>query len=265
MPLYTIQVQNNAPGCSNSIYQQVSADTCSNYIVRITSSSNAIGPFSIFIDSFLYQSGYTRTEMINGIVIQLGPCVTPTPTPTPTVTPSSVTPTPTPTYTPTPSETPTNTPTPSFTPSPTGTPGATPTPTETPTPTQTNTETPTPTPTYTPTPSPTESIFVLQVLLQAGNTLLLQDLQPLLLQQQGVAFLVSAGSASCPTLPTTLTQTIYGLGTSWGDNITRFFTDINLTTPFNGSNLFYTNDSAGCGACYQIDSNGYTSNYGSPC
>jgi hypothetical protein len=138
-----------------------------------------------------------------------------------------------------------------------------------PTPTPTNTETPTPTntstPTTTPTPTPTESIFIISVTLQNGNDLLLQDGEPLLVQQPGVAFLVSSGDVACPSTPVSLTQTIYGLGTSWNDNIVKFYTDINLTTPFNGANLFYTNDSAGCGACYQIDSNGNTSNYGSPC
>lgn len=295
MSLQSIIVVNTAPGCNNFIEQQVSADTCNNYIVRITPTTNAIGPFNVYIGSTgttpVY-SAQTRTQMINGVVVQLGPCVTPTPTPTPTVTGTPGT---TPTQTPTSSETPTNTPTPSITPSGSGTPTPTPTftstptqtptftpsetptetptqtPTETPTqtatqtPTQTETPTQTATPTHTPTPTPTESVFLLEVLLQDGDTLFLQNGQPLLQQQQGVPFLVSGGDVSCPLTPVSLTQTIYGLGTFFEDNIFQFFTDINLTTPFNGGDLYYTNNSLGCGACYQIDSNGYTSNYVAPC
>lgn len=329
MSLQSIIVVNTAPGCNNFIEQQVSADTCNNYIVRITPTTNAIGPFNVYIGSTgttpVY-SAQTRTQMINGVVVQLGPCVTPTPTPTPTVTgtpgttptqtstpsptptntgtpPSTPTQTPTPSVSPTttstptqtpsgsptetptqtqtptqtatptntptytPSETPTNTPTgsPSQTPTETPTQTQTPTNTETPTQTPTNTETPTQTPTHTPTPTPTESVFLLEVLLQDGDTLFLQNGQPLLQQQQGVPFLVSGGDVSCPITPVSLTQTIYGLGTFFEDNIFQFFTDINLTTPFNGGDLYYTNNSLGCGACYQIDSNGYTSNYVAPC
>lgn len=295
MPLQSIIVVNTAPGCDNLIEQQISADTCNNYIVRITPNTNAIGPFNVYVDSTgstpVY-SAQTRIDMINGVVVQLGPCITPTPTPTPSFTP---TPGITPSQTATPSETPTNTPTPSITPSgsetptptptftstPTNTPTYTPseTPTETPTqtPTETATQTPTQTPTAsetptqtatpttTPTPTPTKSIFIISVALQDGEDLLLQGGEPLLVQQPGVPFLVSGGDVSCPSTPVSLTQTIYGLGTFWGDNIVQFFTDINMTTPFNGGDLYYTNDSLGCGACYQIDSNGYTSNYGSPC
>lgn len=288
MPLQSIIVVNTAPGCDNFIEQQISADTCNNYIVRITPTTNAIGPFDVYIDttgSTPVYSAQTRNQMINGVVVQLGPCVTPTPTPTP----SAGTPTPTPTLTATPTETPTNTPTQSQTPSqtptetptqtvtetPTQTPTVTPTINVSPTPTQTETETPTPTPTetltptqtptQTQTPSPTISVLIISVTLQNGEDFLLQDGEPLLVQQQGVPFLVSGGDVSCPTSPISLTQTIYGLGTNWVDNIDRFYTDINLTAPFNGGGLYYTNDAAGCGACYIIDSSGYATFMGSPC
>lgn len=315
MPLQSVIVVNTAPGCDNFIEQQISADTCNNYIVRITPSTNAVGPFDVYVDSTgstPVWSAQTRTEMLNGVVVQLGPCATPTPTPTPTVTPTpgtTSTPTPTPSFTPTntatptqtgtpgasptqtgtpiptstptststPSQTPTNTPTqsetptntptptPSFTPTTTATPGATPTSTGTPTPSSTETPTQTPTQTSTPTPTPTESIIILSIQLQDGNDLFLQNGEPLLQQQPGVAFLVSGGDPSCPTSGVTLTQTIYGLGTSWENNIFQFFTDINMTTPFNGGGLVYTNFSGGCGNCYQIDSNGYATYLGSPC
>jgi hypothetical protein len=66
MALYNILVVNNAPGCNDtSITQQVSATTCTTYIVRLASNSNALGPFSIYVDSSLFGSGYTRTDMFN--------------------------------------------------------------------------------------------------------------------------------------------------------------------------------------------------------
>ena len=154
MSLNTIIVVNTAPGCNNSISQQISATTCNTYIVRITQSTNALGPFDVYLDTVslpnILYSAQTRTQMLNGVTVQLGPCVTPTPSPTPSVTPTSQTPTPTPS-----SETPTPTPTPSVTPTQTGTPGLTPTPTETPTSSPTPTQTPTTSETNTPTPTPT--------------------------------------------------------------------------------------------------------------
>lgn len=309
MSLQSIIVVNTAPGCNNLIEQQVSADTCNNYIVRITSTTNALGPFDVYIDttgSTPVYSAQTRTQMINGVVVQLGPCATPTPTPTPsagtpTPTPTlTATPTETPTNTPTQSQTPTNTPTQSQTPSqtptqtptqtvtetPTQTPTVTPTidvtPTPTQTPTQTLTETPTQTPTVTPTetitgtptqtptqtqtPSPTISILIISVTLQDGEDLLLQNGEPLLIQQSGVTYFITSGQTygSIDCGPVTLTQTVYTLASSW-TNVTRFYTDAGLSTPFNGNNLYYLNDTSGTGFAWQIDSSGYTSNLGSPC
>ena len=42
--------------------------------------------------------------------------------------------------------------------------------------------------------------------------------------------------------------------------VTKFYSDITLTTPFNGNNLYYTNDEFGLVAWYQIDSNGEWTN-----
>ena len=168
MALYNISVINNAPGCNDTtVTEQVSVNGCTTYIVRLASNSNALGPFSIYVDASFFGSGYTRTDMFNGIVIPLE-CATPTPTPTPTptLTPSptattGASPTPTSTPTITPSETPTNTPTNTTTQTPTITPSETPTNTPTNTTTQTPTitpsETPTNTPTQTPTNTPTET------------------------------------------------------------------------------------------------------------
>ena len=142
MATYTITVTNNAVGCDNEIEQQLTVAGCSTYIVRLTSNSNALGPFNVYVNGVIYDSNVSRVDMLLGVEVVLE-CGTPTPTPTPTITPTNQTPTPTPTNTTTPTVTPTNTPTPSITP----TIGLTPTPTST------NTSTPTNTPTVTPTPS----------------------------------------------------------------------------------------------------------------
>jgi len=180
MSTYNILVTNNAPGCATEIEQQLTVTGCTSYIVRLASNSNALGPFNVYVNTFIYYSGVSRNDMFNGVVVNLE-CVTPTPTPTPTVTPtvtttSTITPTPTQTDpmtgatptttstpTNTPSDTPTNTPTETPTVTPTNTATVTPTNTETPTPTTTatitptNTETPTNTPTTTPTITPTNT------------------------------------------------------------------------------------------------------------
>jgi hypothetical protein len=151
MANYSIIVTNNAPGCDNEIAQQISVSAgCSSYLVRLTPTSTAIGPFNVYIDttgSTPVYSAQTRTEMLNGVVVTFN-CETPTPTitPKPTVTPETPTQTTTPeTQTPTPTETPT--------PTPTATLGLTPTNTPT------STETPTPTPTITNTPTSSGSMY----------------------------------------------------------------------------------------------------------
>jgi hypothetical protein len=171
MALYSIFVVNTAPGCDNIIEQQLTVSGCTNYIIRLASNSNALGPFDVYSSLFpigltgatLVYSAVTRYEMFNGVVVPIE-CVTPTPTQTPTQTntPSisatvgtSPTPTETPTQTPTLTQTPTNTST--------QTPTNTETPTQTPTPSITASQTQTPTPsitaseTQTPTPSITAS------------------------------------------------------------------------------------------------------------
>jgi len=249
MSLYTILVVNNAPGCNTQIEQQISSTGCTSYIVRLASNSNALGPFSIYVDSSLYGSGYTRTDMFNGVVISLG-CVTPTPTPTPTVTPTNVTPTPTPSNTATPSITPTNTETPTPTPTPTATIGSTPTPTET----------PTATPTFTPTPSSTPTVFDILITTQDGLQLINQDGSPWILQQQATAYSVSSGDTFCVASAYTLTQTIYSPSPTW-NTAESFFTDNLLTIPFNGNNLVYANDVTGCDGMWQIGTDGFVVGY----
>jgi hypothetical protein len=298
MSLQSIFVVNTAPGCDNFIQQQISADTCNSYIIRITPNTNALGPFDVYVSTYptplsgatLIYSAQTRTQMLNGVVVQLGPCVTPTPTPTPTTTPPPTTPSQTPTNTATPSETPTSTPTPSFTPTssetptptptftstptntPTYTPSETPTqtqtptntetPTQTPTNTPTTTETPTETPTQTPTPSPSPSPSVFEILIidQLGNVLITQDGNPLILQEDSTAYLVSSGDSSCNCTTYTLTQTIYSPTSQWA-NVLRFFSDAALTSTFNGNNLWYSNTTDTSGGMWQIGTDGFVIGY----
>ena len=171
MATYTITVTNNADGCNNEIEQQLTVTSCSTYIVRLTSNSNALGPFNVYVDDLPYYTNLSRTEMLNGVEVILD-CGTPTPTPTPSITPTNVTQTPTPTNTETPTVTPTNTATPTNTqtsgvsqtptntqtPTPTITPTNTSTPTQTPTTTTTLTTTPTNTSTPTQTPTTTTTL-----------------------------------------------------------------------------------------------------------
>lgn len=227
MAICTILVINNAPGCDNPIAQQFTGN-CDTYIVRLSSNSNALGPFDVYLDSVLIESGLTRTEMFNGIVVT---CGCPTPTPTPTITSTPIV---------SPSQTPTQTPTPSGSP----------------------TQTPTQTGTPTPTPTSTLSNFQILLITQDGIELITQDGNSLLMEQQVSSFLVSAGSVGCPS-PATLTQTIYSPTSNWS-NVVRFFSDPGLTTPFNGGGLNYTNNTV-CGDCWVIDNNGYTSNLNNPC
>jgi hypothetical protein len=214
MSLYSILVTNNAPGCNTEIEQQLSVTGCTSYIVRLTSNSNALGPFNIYIDDVIYLSAVTRNEMLDGVVITLE-CGTPTPTQTPTNTP---TPSFTPTNTPTPSETPTNTPTPTTTP------------------------TNTPTPTFTPTPSATPQIFEIELVYQNGDPIFTQDNNQLILQQEAYFFNVTTGSATGDDACTgvTYSQILYSPIPTW-DLVTNLFTDPSLTNPFNGGNNWYSN------------------------
>ena len=112
---YTLNifVVNNDPSCGGlTISSQVTTTECiQTFLVKISSQSNALGPFDIYTGSTSVPPVYsalTRTELVAGVPVTLyndDPIclVTPTPTPSPTETP---TPTPTPSVTPTPSEIP---------------------------------------------------------------------------------------------------------------------------------------------------------------
>jgi hypothetical protein len=214
MTLYSILVTNNAPGCNTEIEQQLQVTGCTSYIVRLTSNSNALGPFNVFIDDVIYLSAVTRNEMLMGVVVTLE-CGTPTPTPTIT-----------------PTVTPTITPSPTFTPTPSATPGATPTPTETPTPTTTKT----------PTPSPTPQVFQIVIVYQNGDPIFTQDGEQLISQQESYAFNVTSGDINeenaCFNF--TYNQTLYSPSSTWDDAL-NLFSDSSLINPFNGGNNWYSN------------------------
>jgi hypothetical protein len=154
---YTLNifVVNNDPTCSaTTIQSQVTTTACSEtYLVKISSQSNALGPFAVYSGSTgttAIYSAATRTEMVAGLPIVIyndDPICLTTPTPTPTLT-ATVTPT--------------------VTPTPTETPDASPTPTPTVTPTETTT--PTPTPTITPSPSAALEYAYLFIEPQSGST-----------------------------------------------------------------------------------------------
>lgn len=95
MLTYVITVTNIYDGCDATIEQQVTVSGCTTYLVKLTPNSNAVGPFNIYLDSLIYYSAQTKSQMLSGITVSVA-CVTPTPTNTntPTVTPT-VTPTPT--------------------------------------------------------------------------------------------------------------------------------------------------------------------------
>jgi hypothetical protein len=238
MTLYSILVTNNAPGCNTEIEQQLSVIGCTSYIVRLTSNSNAIGPFNVYINDVIYLSDVTREEMIDGVVIVLD-CGTPTPTPTPTITP---TPSLTPTNTQTPTETPTNTPTPSFTP--------------------TNTQTPTETPTNTPTPTetPIPQVFEIIISYQNGDPIFTQDGNQLIAQQESYGFYVTSGDTTEENacFNSTYNQTLYSPSSTWDDTL-NLFNDSSLINPFDGGNNWYSNGTI----AKQINSNGLViSTYG---
>jgi len=203
MTLYSILVTNDAPGCNTEIEQQLSVIGCTSYIVRLTSNSNAIGPFNVYIDDVIYLSDVTREEMIDGVVIVLD-CGTPTPTPTPTITP---TPSFTPTNTPTPTETPTNT----------------------------------PTPTHTSTPSPTPQIFEIIISYQNGDPIFTQDFNQLIAQQESNIFYVTSGDITkedaCFNF--TYNQILYSPSSTWDDAL-ELFNNSSLINPFDGGNNWYS-------------------------
>lgn len=77
--LYSVYVVNTAPGCDNYVEQQVSLSACTNVIIRITPNTNAIGPFDVYVESLSSTpilTGQTRQQMLDGVVVQLGPCDT---------------------------------------------------------------------------------------------------------------------------------------------------------------------------------------------
>jgi hypothetical protein len=98
MLTYVITVTNINEGCDAEIEQQVTVSGCTTFLVKLTSNSNAVGPFNVYLDSLIYYSAQTKSQMLSGVTVQVA-CVTPTPTPTNTVTPTV-----TPTITPTPTD-----------------------------------------------------------------------------------------------------------------------------------------------------------------
>ena len=231
MSTYSILVTNNAPGCGTEIEQQLTVTGCTSYIVRLDSNSNALGPFNVYVDSVIYYSAQTRTEMINGVVVNLQ-CSTPTPTPstTPTSTPNSVTPTQTPTNT----ATPTNTPTPGLSP------------------TQTPSHTPTPTVTPTVTASPAPATFSAYLFPEPQDSSSLNNLGQFMFDTGAVSFF-GWGNSGTPAGPNYATDmAIYVRFSGWSGNVGNFKTNV---TSFAGA----IRQTAGAGVdSYGCPQNQYT-------
>ena len=227
MTTYTITVTNTAVGCNNEIEQQISVTGCSTYIVRLTSNSNALGPFDVYLDSSIYYSGLTRNEMLDGAVVTIE-CGTPTPTPTPSITPTNQTPTVTPSNTATPTVTPTMTQTPGISPSQTPTLTTTPTitPTQTTTPTITPTKTTTPTVTTTNTPSPSSAAFFAYLFAEPQDSTSLNDLGQYMFDIGAVSFF-GWGNSGTPAGPNYSTDmTAYAKYSGWTGSAGNFVTNI---------------------------------------
>lgn len=237
MSTYSILVTNNAPGCATEIEQQLTITGCSTYIVRLTSNSNALGPFNVYLDDVIYYSAQTRNEMLYGVVVNIE-CTTPSPTVTPTITPTptqtdpmtgtTTTPTPTPTYTPTntqtPSNTPTNTQTPSNTPTNTQTPSNTPTNTQTPSVTPTNTETPTQTPTNTPTP--TSAPFSAYLFPEPQDSTSLNNIGQYMTDAGAVAFFGWGNSGTPGGVDYAGDMALYAMFSGWTGSVGNYITNV---------------------------------------
>lgn len=254
MATYTITVTNNAVGCNNEIEQQITVSGCSTYIVRLTSNSSALGPFNVYLGSTLVYEDQTRTEMLNGVLVNVA-CVTPTPTPTPSITPTNQTPTPTPTNTATPTITPTITPTPGLSPSPTPTNTTTPTQTQTPTvtptrqtptPTPTNTATPTNTSTPTNTPTPSPAAFSAYLFPEPQDPTSLNNLGQYMYDTGAVSFFGWGNSGTPAGLNYASDMAIYAKFSGWTGSVGNFITNVStLNGPIrqsSGSGV----DSYGC-------------------
>jgi len=200
--LYSILVTNNAPGCDTQIEQQLNVTGCTSYIIRLTTNSNAFGPFDIFIDDVIYLSNVTREEMLDGVIVSIE-CTTPTPTPTPTITP-----------------TPSFTPTPTITPTPTGTPGAT--------------------PTQTGTPSPSPQVFEIEIVYQNGEPIFTQDGAKLITQQESYSYNVYTGvTVNDACFNFSNSQILYSSSSDW-ESTTNLFINPSLITPFDGGGNWYS-------------------------
>jgi hypothetical protein len=227
MTTYSILVTNNAPGCNKQIEQQIEVTECTTYIVRLASNSNALGPFTVYVDGAINYSDVTRTDMINGVVVNLQ-CTTPTPTPTQTIG-----------LTPTPTSTPTQTPTQTSTP--------TQTPTQTSTPNQTPNQTSTPTPTQTLTPSNTPSLFNAYVFPEPQDSVSQQDLGQYMEDNSSgnyYGFSNSGGAAGGPTYASDMA--LYAQYPGWSGNSGNFITNVETLKNSIRQSLGSGVDSYGC-------------------
>lgn len=176
---YIVYVVNNDPDCNNYVVQEISLSACTNVIVRINPSSNAVGPFDVYKDSMDTTPVYTnltRQEILNGVVVQLGPCET----------------------------------------------------------------------------------YEMYIVTQDWIPLTMEDGTLWDVRDFVYPFGVSSGSTSVDACSNdTVSNTLYAVG-KW-ENADRFYIDNNLTTPFNGGDLWWRSLEFGFESdlVYQIDSDGF--------
>ncbi len=80
MSLYSIIVVNTSLSCDNYVEQQLDLVECKQVIVRVSPNTNAEGPFNVYLDSTETTPVYvgkTKQEMIDGVVVSVGPCPEP--------------------------------------------------------------------------------------------------------------------------------------------------------------------------------------------
>lgn len=215
MSIYSILVINNAPGCDTEIEQQLTVTGCSTYNVKLVPTSNANGPFNIYVDGDLYYSAITRSELIIGKNVVLE-CVTPTPTTTTT---------------------------------PTATYGTTPTPTRTPTvtPTATNTPTPTITPTVTMTPTPSNALYHAYLIPEPQDSISQNDLGQYLYDNGSIIYFGYANSGGVPS-PVTYSNdmSVYIQYPGWTGNSGNFISNISTLKSSIRQSIGVGVDSYGC-------------------
>jgi len=71
MPIFSIIVTNNAPGCTAEIEQQLTVSACTQYIISLNPNSASLGPFNIYLNDVIYYSAVSRTDFLIGVIVNV--------------------------------------------------------------------------------------------------------------------------------------------------------------------------------------------------